>query len=838
MNKIAQIALPIALNKEFSYRLPDMVMKNDIIGRRALVSLGKRIVTGVIVDVSESDAKNLKEIIELLDEEPVFSENMLKFTKWISDYYMASWGETLKAALPQGMSPKSLLQVNVLDFPDSDELLRLSKRAPKRYELLQMLEYQFEPFSVKYLEHRLKTESIAVQLETLEKQGYISCVRYTEEDIKPRTQKGIQIAPELFEDKKKLNDALKKLDKRSPKQSLLLSYLYLKYKETQVPSLLTEAIEEAKSTRHTANSLVKKSFAIICDIEIDRNAIRDRGDSLAEKNELLLSLTEEQEAAADAINNALESKLQKPYLMFGVTGSGKTLVYMQAIKKALDLGKTALLLVPEISLTPQLLDRFRNVFADDIASLHSRMSEGERYDAWRKIREGKVKVVLGARSALFSPLENLGLIIVDEEHENSYKQDSPAPRYHARDAAIVRANIDKAVVVLGSATPSLESMYNALNKKYKLLQILNRADGALLPKIHIVDTKQAAQVKMMDGSFSNVLIEAIADRIMKKEGVILFQNRRGFSTYLECPDCGHIPMCQFCDVTLTYHKARGQMRCHYCGYIEPAHKSCTVCGSVEMNERGAGTQRIETELEEILKNKGIEANIERMDLDTTTRRGSHRKLLYNFSKGYIDVLVGTQMVAKGLDFDRVTLVGVINADLQLHMPDFRASERTFQLITQVAGRAGRSAEKTGEVVIQSSRPDNHALIAALNGSYKDFYTNEIDSRISAEYPPFSRFVKVEFAGKNESKVHDCAKKYASLFPANQESIQVLGPNEPQISRIRSQYRRIVIIKNPKSIDKNGAKMRYIINKVNELYRKKFAISTVKMFIDIDSFSGV
>jgi primosomal protein N' (replication factor Y) len=429
------------------------------------------------------------------------------------------------------------------------------------------------------------------------------------------------------------------------------------------------------------------------------------------------------------------------------------------------------------------------------------------------------------------------LIIVDEEHESSYKQDSPSPRYNARDTAVMRAKLCEIPVVLGSATPSLESRYNAGIGRYKLLEITHRADSAVLPQIMIVDSIIAKKAGQMNGQFSKPLLLEIEERLTRKEGVILFQNRRGYASLLECQDCGFIPMCKNCDVSLTYHKNKHQLRCHYCGYSIDSFKACPTCGHPEISELGSGTQRIEDDLFDILTADGFSPVIQRVDLDSTMRKGSLRRIFHAFANGEIDILVGTQMVAKGLDFERVTLVGVINADMQLFLPDFRAVERTFQLLTQVSGRSGRSGSKPGEVVIQTAHPKNPAIAATLSNSYKMFYENEIYNRKKLGYPPFSRFIHVEFSGKNEKKVEDISLLYFNLIP-NHDSIIKMGPSIPLISKLKNNYRRYIIIKNNKEKDVSGKTLRNVIKYVQGQYDSKYSTASVRVTINVDSFNSL
>ncbi len=838
MPTIYKIALPIPSKILFSYTAKDDSLEN-VIGRRAFVEFGKRNLTGIIIDVEKevADSPGLKPILELLDEEPVFSGPMLKFINWIAEYYVASVGETLKAALPQGMAPQSIMKVKILQIPSDEELTRMAKKAPKRAELLiELLEHD-DFISVKYLERQLNSKIVSESLQALEAMGIIECSREAGPEIQPKMQKALSISDDFEMDISRVRGIFDELDKAAPKQSLLLSHIYLSHLSGKTKLLQSEVLRQTGVSSAAINGLVKKGYITESIAEVDRNIIETEN-SLGSGDESLLELTEEQQYAFDTIRQAIADNHNAAFLLHGVTGSGKTLVYIHAIKDVIAGGRNVLLLLPEISLTPQLIDRFEQVFPGEISSLHSRMSQGERFDSWRKIKSGKAKIVIGARSAIFAPINDLGLIIVDEEHEFNFKQDDPAPRYHARDCALVRAKMEDAIIVLGSATPSLESMYNAITGKYKLLEIKQRADNAKMPAISFVDTIGAKKEHQMSGSFSNYLLKEIAVRIGRKEGVILFQNRRGFSSFLECSDCGHVPMCQHCDVTLTFHKVRRQLRCHYCGYTISADKSCRACGDVKLNEVGTGTQKVEEELAEALDRIDSPAKIVRVDLDTTSRRGAYRKIMQDFKSGKTDILIGTQMVAKGLDFERVTLVGVINADLQLFLPDFRASERTFQLLTQVAGRAGRSYGKRGHVIIQTAHHDNFAISKAISGNYGEFYRHEIQHRENVKFPPFVRFVQIEFTGKDENLVHTLALKFSGILPKSEKSVAVLPNFIPRVSKIRDKYRRIIIIKNDRAADPGGRELRSVLDYTVGQYNKLHGTSKVRFTIDIDSYSSL
>ncbi|MBM2816308.1 MAG: priA [Ignavibacteria bacterium] len=838
MNQILNIALPIPKNCIFSY-LPIPGTENEnLTGHRVLVPFGNRTVTGVIVGNSPPDEKiKYKQIIEICDESPVFSKEMLDLTRWISEYYMASWGETLRAALPPGMSPQSVINIEISKIATDSEILEMAKRSPKRAALLELLQNHSGPCRVSTLERELKTENIRLQLDALETAGWVKCETQMEKSAKPVFRKALKITSELIENQMLLKTALDKLDAEAPKQSLLLSRIYLNETTHGEAPFQSDILREVKFGIASVDGLVKKGYIEVFKKEVNRASLEDAG-SLGKGDESVLQLTEEQQTALEEIENALSNEQFKSFLLHGITGSGKTLVYIHAIKRCHSLGKTALLLVPEISLTPQLIDRFRIVFPGQIAVLHSKMSQGERYDAWRNIHKGNINIVIGARSALFAPLPNLGLIIVDEEHESSYKQESPSPRYSARDCALMRGRLENTVVVLGSATPSLESMYNAKSGKSNLLSIAHRADGAMLPKIRIIDIIEHYKKGRMKGQFSRDLLDAITYRIQRKEGIILFRNRRGFSSSLECTDCGSVPECKNCSVTLTFHKKARQLRCHYCGYTAPAFNVCQVCGSIELREIGSGTQRVEEELTEILAQTGIDAKIARMDSDTTSKRGVLRKILTDFASGETDILVGTQMVAKGLDFSRVTLVGVINADIQLLIPDFRSSERTFQMLTQVAGRAGRSGELQGEVIIQTAHSQEPAIIAVGSSDFELFYSQEIDARRKAMYPPFTRFIRIEFYGTDEKLVDEHINRFRKLLPKSSPALTILGPTAPAVARVRSQFRRILIIKNDKAKDATGKNLRAVLHSAIDKYQKEHATKKVRFVVDIDSFAGV
>jgi primosomal protein N' (replication factor Y) len=835
MSRYVNVAVPLPMRKLFTYTVPDDCPIEP--GCRVVVPFGTKTYTGIVVELdvpARSDAKAVEEVLD--DAEPAIIPSILELTRWMADYYLCSWGEALAAALPREFAPQSVVRVELVRYPSAEELDHIQRRAPKRMQLLKLLRELTTPVTIGYLQRQLQTESITAQLEALERSGYIRLHRTVEGAHTPPVERYVQLAHTLRSDPSVLERSLAALESRAPKQAFALATIA--QLSQQAPISWHDACAAAEVDSSILRALVKKGLLEVVTLEqAPKRASTDLVLAPSHR-ETELPLTDEQAHAVERIRDALTIGRAKTFLLHGVTGSGKTLVYMHAIATVLAAGKTALVLVPEISLTPQLVDRFTAVFGNTVVAFHSQMSAGERYDAWRLIRRGDARVVLGPRSAVFAPLNQLGLVIVDEEHESSYKQESPAPRYHGRDAAIMRGHLEQAVVVLGSATPSLESMYNAATGKYHLLELALRADGAQLPQIRTVDIRQERKLQQMSGRFSKTLVDAIIDRLSRKEGVILLHNRRGFAPRLECPECGHVPHCQYCSVALTYHKRTNQLRCHYCGrsYRVPDH--CPECGNPTMVAMGAGTQRIEDELTALLKQNSTSAVIARVDTDTTATKGTLRRILEDFARGHIDILVGTQMIAKGLDIGRVTLVGVINADMQLYVPDFRASERTFQLLTQVAGRAGRRADKPGEVIIQTAHPEHVAIKCARLYRYDIFYSDELQERRQANYPPFTRLVLVEFSGTDLEHVERHAHGFAHYLPRGVPAITALGPSRPSLERVNGKYRRILLVKGDRQLDPNGVELRRAILTAWAAYNQTHASQSVRITIDVDTQSSL
>jgi len=842
-NLFADIALPVPLDHPFTYLVPRPLVAHARVGSRVIVPFGRKQLTGVIVSLSDSSSvKGIKPIQDVLDVEPSFSQEMMKLLAWISAYYLAPVGEVFKAAMPMGLTIEGKQTVRLV-APDPHTLLaETAKKAPQQHKLLSLLVKDGE-LSVRQLQRRGKIKSIHSVMNPMIQHGWLLTeVHLDKPKVKPKLERVVALTQAA---KEILSIPAATTTNITSRQTDLLRAIAEREASSPAPVSLQGVLRSLHCSLSIAKALEAKGLITISEREVIRSP---RFDDYPPAR--ALTLTTHQQNALQAVLTAVESQTYKTFLLHGITASGKTQVYIESMRQVLARGKNAIVLVPEISLTPQTVRRFKSHFGEHVAVMHSQMSAGERYDAWRLAREGRVKIVIGPRSAIFAPLENLGLIVVDEEHEASYKQFDSTPRYHARDTAIVRAHQAQAVVILGSATPSAESYQNVLGGKYELLELPERVDNAELPQIEIVDMtverkrlfEEIKATVKADGvpfpkrlplrSISRLLVDEIRKRMEKQEGVILLQNRRGYSHVVECLDCGFVEKCDHCEVTLTYHTTKKHLRCHYCGFVKAPPAVCPSCNGPDVRFHSLGTQQVEEEIREIL----ADARVIRMDLDTTSRKGAHDRFLLQFERGEADILLGTQMVAKGLDFPRVTLVGVVSADTQMLLPDFRASERTFHLLTQVAGRSGRSA-LAGEVVIQTRQPDHYSLRYVATHDYHGFYKEELAYRRELDYPPFSRIVLVEFKGEHENEVQHHAKKFAEILRTENTSPAnlILGPADAAISKIKKNFRKHVIIKNLKAIDSTGAQLRTLLSRAREDYRTSAPGKTkgVTMTIDVD-----
>ena len=767
-NRYVSIVLPIPVTEPFTYAVPPELAPLAEIGRRALVPFGARLLTGFIVGVSKSQGSvssdKIKPIQDIPDDEPVFDARMLALAEWIADYYLSSTGEVLKAAMPSGTMVRTRVRVHLIDGDAG------SPHPPVQEAVIGHLRDHGSSL-LKTLEHALGKAAPGAA-RALERKG---AVRFEREMTVPaarvKTERHVKPFP----------GTPGALPSRARKQAECLAAL----REHPEGIPLAEFIERYSVSRGVVNALVKAGLAVYDEVEVARRSRVLDQESVRSDHPLTL----EQMECLRLIREESRRYAPRPALIQGVTGSGKTRVYIELVRDALNAGKGAIILVPEIALTPQTARFFTSVFPGRVAVLHSAMSPGERLDMWRLIRDGGCDVVIGPRSALFAPLDTPGVIIVDEEHDPLYKQVDAAPRYHARDAAAVRARMLGIPIVLGSATPSLESWRNALSGKYLLVRLTERVEAKPLPKVICVDMREEWKAGN-HSSLSTVLRNELRARIARGEKSIILINRRGYATGVQCRECGHVLTCPDCAAGLVYHASKKLALCHLCGRGQIVLQHCPACGSENLSFRGRGTQRIERELAAAFGEIGII----RMDSDTTGAHEAHYRLLEEFRTGTASVLLGTQMVGKGHDIPEVTLVGVISADSALLLPDFRAAERTFQLITQVAGRAGRG-DSPGVVVVQTSMPDHYAIRAACGHDYDSFVEAELDSRREVEFPPFSRFILVEFSSDNRITLLERTTEAAGYLSERMpDGAEVLGPVEAPIPRVRGKHRMHILLK--------------------------------------------
>jgi primosomal protein N' (replication factor Y) len=814
-----EIVFPLPFRKAFTYSVPKDLHDFAKVGIRAVAPFGKRTLTGFIINLPTTISlkKNeIKTITDILDDEPIFSGKTLKFYEWIADYYLCSLGEALKLLVPQGTEVETKRKI-IIDKGFISELIQKEKKKDSfKSKLLSELVKRDE-INFSALQKILKKKNIYSQIRLLHNQGAITIVdEVGGVKVKPKKIKFVRLIKEIGE----IYSNFPELDRRSPKQVKILLKM-IEAKGTSLP--VAELLHKTESTKSSLDGLERKGFIQIFEKEVDRRF----KENYEEKHQEFILTKQQKDIVEDVFSVQNQNKFQS-YLLHGITGSGKTQVYIELAKRTLEKNKTVLILVPEISLTPQITSRFFNNFGETVTVVHSRMSLGERYDGWRRALNGKSKVVIGARSALFSPLKNIGLIVVDEEHDASYKQADQIPKYNARDSAIVLGNLNNCPVVLGSATPSIESMYNVETGKYKLLSLPERIDDAKLPKITFVNISREKNRSKSETVFSKVVIDKIEDRLNKKEGVILLQNRRGFSTQIFCNDCGEVEMCENCSVPMTFHINQNKIQCHYCGLVKPVPGACTHCGSINIKYFGTGTERVEDELQFYFPN----AKVERIDSDSITKKSYLSNLLLSFSRGDIDILVGTQMVSKGLDFPRVTLVGVISAETTLWLPDFRADERTFQLLTQVSGRAGRSKVE-GEVIIQTYNEKHFVLQKVLENDYSAFYKKELEDRKQMGYPPFTRIALIETKDDSIERAKGAAYEFYKEIIKYKNYLKISDPTTAIIFKLMGNFRYHILIKSFKEKDPGGAILRKAILDSYSEFIKKSRYRDVKLFYDVD-----
>lgn len=809
MSYFADIVFPTAVRQPFTYSVPDQHQPDVAPGKRVWVPLQKHKAIGMIVNVHEKEPDfNTRPIEKVLDEEAVMSDELLKLTKWMYRFYYCGWGETIQAALPLGLNfyAEKYLKAAEGEMPahlneQESQIIRtvreeqsyLLKEAEKRWDdqLIKKLVGQklLEVWEEPVTKMEPNTEKLWLWTEEATPNTVQQLIRkYKEEDNLYKWVQALELLTEL-----------------------------------SLPEFQKELTEYDLLEHYTLQRIAKEGLIESEEVEANNIGLKHEHDP-----QQLKTLNEQQRSAFDEIEEALDENGFANFLLYGITGSGKTEVYIHALKKALQQGKGGLVLVPEIGLTPQIVRRFYMIFGDDIAVLHSRLSNRERYDAWRALQKGEKRIAIGARSAVFAPVQNLGLIIIDEEHDASYKQEDPAPRYHGRDVAIMRAHFNDAVTVMGSATPSMGSLHGAKKGKSKFLTLTERPFEASLPAVEVLDLKQYRSA--MRGPITVPLYEATEEALAKDEQAIFLYNRRGFSSYLQCKNCGEIPECPNCSVSLTFHKAKKQLRCHYCGYAERQPRRCKECGHEAVRPQGSGTQQLEEQISELFP----DTETLRMDFDTTSGRDAHANILKAFGRKEADILVGTQIVGKGLDFPDVTVVGVIDADTELAFPSFRSGERMYQLLSQVAGRSGR-ADKKGKVFFQTWQPDHPAIETARRHDYKSFARQELAYRKMLQYPPYSRIIRFVFKGKQEWRVQKVAETFTeSLAVVLGSTEAVLGPSPASITKMQNYFRWESFIKIDPS---NGAgAIERLIDRTFDRYdqKKPKGASSVRINVNVDA----
>lgn len=830
MNFFIEVILPLSLPKTFTYRVSENEFAFIKKGMRVAVPFGKsKIYTALVIDLhrKEPTLYEAKEIDQILDERPIVNDLQINHWFWISSYYMCNIGDVYRGALPSAL----LLESETIISQNNETFVDEASLSDDEFLIYEALQSQ-SSLKIQNIIDIVNKKTVLPVIQKLINKNIISLQEEIQEEYKPKLVKYIR----LHEQYQKEENLIALLDsiKSEKRKNLLLQYFQLQARERQ-PISVKQLTETAQTSVAIVKALIDKQIFEEYFIQEDRVNFEKN------KVENEFSLSVAQQTAFDEI---VKSFVEKDVtLLHGVTSSGKTEIYTKLIENYIALGKQVLYLLPEIALTTQLVSRLTKHFGNKVAVFHSKYSNNERVEVWHQVLNSsdKAQVVIGARSALFLPFNNLGLIIVDEEHEQTFKQQDPAPRYHARDAAIVLANFHNATranpeasgepggakVLLGSATPSIETYYNTNSEKFGLVILKERFGKVPMPEIELVDLKDSYFRKKMKGHFSSTLIDKITEAFANNEQVILFQNRRGFSPLLECMTCGHVPQCPQCDVSLTYHKYKNQLRCHYCGYTMAKPSNCHVCSSVDLETKGFGTEQIELELAELFPQK----NIKRMDQDTTRGKYSFEKIIDSFKNREIDVLVGTQMLAKGLDFDNVSLVGIMNADNMLYHPDFRAFERSFQMMTQVAGRSGR-AEKRGKVIIQTYNPLHNIIQQVTNNDYEGMYKEQLYERKIYYYPPFYRLIKLTLKHRDFEKLKEGSFWLYQVLHQNL-TIPVLGPEEPAIGRIRNEYIRTILIKIPGEISLQGTKK--TIQKILNSFDLVSQYRTIKVTVNIDFY---
>ncbi|EKT4552790.1 primosomal protein N' [Flavobacterium psychrophilum] len=811
-----QVILPLTLPQTFTYSVSEAEFEYLKIGMRVAVPFGKsKFYTGLVLELHHNAPTlyEAKEIHQIVDQKPIVTEVQLQHWQWIASYYMCTLGEVFRCALPSALQ----LESETIISAKKDFIINENELSDEEYLLVEALKQQ-SSLKISEVTSVLNKKKVLPIIQQLLAKNVITLQEEMIEEYKPKLVRYIRLFSQ-FNSNDKLEELLLVLKNAQKQKEILLSYFQLQA-TTKKPISVKGLTEFSGGTLAVIKALIDKEIFEEYYIQEDRVSFDD-------VNISQIVLSEPQNKALSAIETVFASK--EVCLLHGITASGKTEVYIKLVEKFLEQKKQCLYLLPEIALTTQLVSRLTKHFGNKVAVFHSKYSNNERVEVWNQVLNSseKAQIVIGARSALFLPFQDLGFIIVDEEHEQTFKQTDPAPRYHARDAAIVLANFHKAKVLLGSATPSIETYFNTKNDKYGLVELHERFGNAVLPEIELVDLKDSYFRKKMTGHFSQNLIDAIAEALSNGEQVILFQNRRGYSPVIECMTCGHVPQCPQCDVSLTYHKFKNQLRCHYCGYSIAKPTNCHACSSIDLTSKGFGTEQIELELASLFPTK----NIKRMDQDTTRGKYAFEKLIGSFKNREIDILVGTQMLAKGLDFDNVSLVGILNADSMLYFPDFRAFERSFQMMTQVSGRAGRS-DKKGKVIIQTYNTNHNTIQQVVQNDYLSMFNEQLYERKIYHYPPYFKLIKLTLKQKDFDKLKEGSMWLYQVLK-QQFDIPVLGPEEPAINRIRNEYIRTILIKIPQ--EKSLGNTKKTIQKILNSFESVSQFRAIKVGVNVDFY---
>lgn len=829
----AEILLPLPIPGSFTYRVPYELNMKAKTGQRAIVQFGKtKVMSGLIIslDTDVPDCNSIKYLLDIIDDDPIINEKQLGLWNWIASYYMCYPGEVMQAALPSALKLSSESKISLAEDFDVDG----GNLSDNEYLIVEALQLQPQ-LTITEVSKIIGYKKVMPLIKTMIEKNIIVMHEELQHKYKAKYERYVRLT-NTFRQEEKMHQLMDNLSKRAYKQlELLMAFLVLGGSADN-EILASELLKKADANSSILNALADKGV-----FEVFQKRISRLKDYKALTDTSSIVLTEKQQLAFDEIHKGFDAN--KPVLLHGVTASGKTEIYIKLIQETIDEGKQVLYLLPEIALTEQIINRLKKYFGDKVGVYHSRYDNNERVEIWHQVmnfnrqqsdnsqqtlskdKHSKHQIIIGSRSSLFLPYTDLGLIIVDEEHDSSFKQTDPAPRYSARDIAVVMAKMFNARILLGSATPSFESYFNAKHDKYRLVTITERYGGVEMPDIIVDDLRIETRRKTMQANFGKTLIDAMNTTIEAKNQVILFQNRRGFSLRLECDHCNYIPQCINCDVSLTYHKNQNILKCHYCGYTASVPTECPSCHSTDLKMHGFGTERIEDDLKIVFPH----ANSSRLDLDTTRTKNSYQYILEQFQNKETDILVGTQMVTKGLDFDSVKTVGILNADNMLTFPDFRAYERSFQLMEQVSGRAGRKGEK-GKVIIQTYQPQHPVILNVICHDYVKFYEEQMPIRRQFNYPPYSRLILIRLKDVDPMKLNKAAEMLSlTLRQAFRENL--LGPEYPVVSRVKNQYIKQMIVKVNK--DNNINKVKDFIRNAIESFKHENDFKSVKIQIDVD-----